>query len=264
MPLEFIEVKDANGVTHEIAVDKIGTRNYQFVKMAYGDDDAVTIVSSANPVPVTVLGGSATGTEYTQGAIDATPSGPVLMISTSGDVIQAVSPTNPMPTTMAPGSTLELTGELEISADAAVIQITPTISTVAYTAGDTLGGLLSISNAYDGIGAAAVLQSIVVFDKANQNAPIDFIFFNASGTVPANNNPFTWNTADFVKVLGRVRVASTDYLTLNSRSFASVYPIGLTLQGNATQALYVVAIVQGTPTYTSTSDLIFSFGLLRD
>ena len=264
MPLEFIEVKDANGVVHEIAVDKIGTRNYQFVKMAFGDDDAVTIASSTNPVPVTVLGGSATGTEYTQGAIDATPAGPVLMISTTGDVIQAVSPTNPLPTTMAAGSTLELTGELEISADAAIIQITPLINTVAYSVGDTIGGLMTISNAYDGIGAAAVLQSITVFDKANQSAAIDFLFFNASGTVPSNNNAFTWNSADYVKFLGRARVAAADYITLNGRAIASVYPIGLVLQGNATHALYVVAVAQGTPTYATTSDLIFSFGLLRD
>ena len=268
MALDFIEVKDANGVTHEIAVDKIGTRNYQFIKMAFGADDAVVIASDVNPVPVSVLSGSTSGVEYATGTIVATPTGKMIMFHGGGNVATAVSATNPLPITMAAGSSLELTGEIEIGADAAVLQVTPTINTTQYSVNDTIGGLLTLPNAFRApagtTGGSAVIQSISIMDKANQKAAIDFHFFSSSATIQANNNGFTWNTADFVKWEGVVSFPAATYSTLDNRGVGSLFPVGLVIYGNSTQNLFVSAVSKGTPTYTSTTDLHFNFGLLRD
>ena len=43
-----------------LATDDVGGAHYQIVKLAYGAPDSATIVSAANPLPVSDAGGSIT------------------------------------------------------------------------------------------------------------------------------------------------------------------------------------------------------------
>jgi hypothetical protein len=110
-----------------------------------------------------------------------------------------------------------------------------------------------------------VLHSVAVFDADNEKAAFDILLFDAnpSGTYTDNVAP-SWNSADYARFLGRVTIATTDYLTVNSRAVAVKTGIGLVVKANGSQNLYAVPVVSGTPLYSSTSDLTLRFGFLCD
>lgn len=143
-------------------------------------------------------------------------------------------------------------------------QVTPVINTAAYTSGDELGDLQQITNAVRYTGAAGRLLAITVLDKTQaQRAAIDVLFFDRSITVAGNNNPFAPSDADMANCLGLVAIATGDYNTAwagtPTNSFATkILATPLPFTCNAT-TLYALAVVRGTPTYTATSDLVFSY-----
>ena len=267
MAVETIEVKDANGVNQRVAVDKVGTDNVQIVKAAYGVDDTFTLVTSTSGMPVNVVAGSATGTEYTEGATDSTITGTAILWEDASDTLRAVSVAKPFPVQIASG-VLSLSGEDHmgsVGGDTAIIRPTVTISTTLYAAGDVVGGKITLTNAMRITNGTGVLQSLTVVDTDDEKAPLTFIIFGADITSPADNAAWTWNSADFSKVLGIVRVASTDYVSVGGESVATITGIGLPVVATGSTAhLYAVAVTTGTPTYGATTDFRPSFGFLRD
>jgi len=146
--------------------------------------------------------------------------------------------------------------------------ITPVVTvstTPAYTAGDTIGGAITLTNAMRITSGSGVLQSLMLFDAANQKPAGNILIFDAalSGTYTDNAAP-TWNTADFAKCLGQFPVASGDWVTVNSRGIGSVRNIGLAVAANGSQNLYAVFVTTSTPTFAATSDLTLRFTFLRD
>lgn len=150
-------------------------------------------------------------------------------------------------------------------------RVTPTVSaSSAYADGDAVGAemLIDFGIADDSIHAAFVIQSISIVDKAKQDAEIDILFFDESVTPSADNA-----TADFTDAalagnfLGVVTVAASDYADLNDNSVATIKNVGLQLKmetdgGDA--KIYAYAVTRSTPTYASTSDLVFKFDLAAD
>jgi hypothetical protein len=51
-----ISIKDASEVARPVATDEVGGRNFQWVKLAFGADGAVTVVESATGLPVAIVG----------------------------------------------------------------------------------------------------------------------------------------------------------------------------------------------------------------
>ena len=144
------------------------------------------------------------------------------------------------------------------------VQVTPTISTGIYATGDVLGTLQTISGAARFTGGGGFLRALTILDKTQaQRAAIDVLFFDRSVTVAADNAPITMSDADMANCLGFVAIATGDYNTafpgtpLNSVA-TKVLSTPLPYIVNAT-SLFAVAVVRGTPTYTSTSDLVFSY-----
>lgn len=151
-----------------------------------------------------------------------------------------------------------------------VQQQTPTISNgVAYTAGDCVGGLQTITNFGRFTGAGGMLQSVILLDKTQaQRAAIDLVFFDRTVTVAGDNNPFACSDADMAFCLGIVAIATGDYNTawagtpLNSVATKLLAtPLPLVVNGTS---LFCQAVTRGTPTYTSTSDLIFTYTWVQD
>jgi hypothetical protein len=142
-----------------------------------------------------------------------------------------------------------------------VVEVTPTVSTSAYTANDQVGGLMTLDGAAPGKGAGTVLNSIVIVDKASQAAEIDLYFFDESPTVASSDNAAADVTdAEMVdKCIGHVTVVAGDYAALAANSTACVRDIALSLKPRASTTLYCLAVTRGTPTYGSTSDLTLKF-----
>jgi len=265
--VEVIEIKDANGVSQRVYVDKIGTDNVQVVKVGFGVDDALTLATTTSGLPVNVVAGSTAGTEYTEGATDSTITGSAILWEDASDTLRAVSVAKPLPVQVASG-VVTLAGEDhigEVGGNTAIIKPTVTISTSAYTAGDVLGGKITLTNAMRKINGSGVLQSITIFDTDNEKAAMDIILFSADLTVPADNAAWAWTSADFGKVLGVVSIASTDYKTIGSEAIATISGIGLPVVATGSVAhLYAVAVLSGSPTYGATTDFRPAFHLLRD
>jgi hypothetical protein len=156
---------------------------------------------------------------------------------------------------------------------------TPTISTTpAYTSGDCLGGLQTISNAARASGAGGAINSIRILDKTQaQRAAMDLLFFSSSVSSAGDNNPAAFSDADMANCVAIVSILAGDYNTawagvpLNSVAFkpntaTATWPATMAIPYfcAAGTSLYVQAVVRGTPTYTSTTDVVFQYCLTLD
>lgn len=146
-----------------------------------------------------------------------------------------------------------------------VVQITPTISTSAYTAGDAVGGKQTIANAVRTPGTA-ILDSISITDISNQKAALEILIFNAdpSATTITDNAALAINSADITKIIARISIASGDYVAIGTLAVATVKGLGIALKAASGTTLYAAVMTTGTPTYAGTSDLTFSHGFLQD
>jgi hypothetical protein len=146
-----------------------------------------------------------------------------------------------------------------------LISVTPTITAAAYTAGKQLGGVTKVPNVAANSGGGGTLVSIAVLDKANQKSALDVLLFNASPTlISSDTATFDISDAELVsKYLARVNVPSANYKTngASTNADAVVGNIWEKVQASANALdLYIVLVSQGTPTYTSTTDLVLKLG----
>lgn len=160
------------------------------------------------------------------------------------------------------------------------IILQPTITATSYSAGQQLGGILTIPNivrqSQNYALASAELRNINILDSDNQKAAIDFWFFNQSPTITSvDHGTFAMTKANFqAQCIGAVSVG-TSYSSNGTLAVSSdAKPTSLILEipntnlqsaANAnSNNIYAVAICQGTPTYASTSSLIFQFAFYED
>lgn len=155
-----------------------------------------------------------------------------------------------------------------VGQNAKFVSATPVVSNgVAYTAGDQVGGVQTIAGALrqkrgDKTNNSAYLQTITMLDKADQAAAqFDIMFFNASPTVASTDNGAIDITDAEVlaKCIGTVTIATTDWVDTGNQKVATKNNIGLLIEGDIVD-IYALAITRGTPTYGSTSDLVFRYG----
>lgn len=81
-----------------------GTDTRAVVGLVYAASGGGVLVSVANPLPVTAVGGSS-GTEYTEGDVDTTITGRALLWEDTGDTLRAASAAKPLPVTVISGGT---------------------------------------------------------------------------------------------------------------------------------------------------------------
>jgi len=147
------------------------------------------------------------------------------------------------------------------------IKITPTVSTSpAYTAGDAVGGKETLTAALRTSNGTVILESLVLLDRANQKQPMEVIIFDAdpSAATITDNTAFVYSTDD-LKVVARISIAATDYVTLNSKAIANLRGLGVAIKGNdSSTSLYAALVTTGTPTFAATTDIQLSFGFLQD
>ncbi|HMI47741.1 MAG TPA: hypothetical protein VK481_03645 [Gemmatimonadaceae bacterium] len=157
--------------------------------------------------------------------------------------------------------------------------ITPTISNgAAYATGDCLGGLNTIANAARSTGYGGVIQSVTIIDKTQaQRAAIDILFFKDAVTSAGDNNPVAFSDADQANSAARVCVLVGSYNTAwPGTPLNSVAYLPDTMAANyvgpkmeipyicAATTLYMQLVVRGTPTYTSTQDIIVILNCVLD
>ena len=135
-------------------------------------------------------------------------------------------------------------------------------NTDAYTAGDLIGGKLTLSSAYPSAAQEPYLHSITVQDLDSQAAELDFIFFDAdpAATTFTNNAALDIADADLPKIIGFATLTASDYCAFADNSVGTVGNLGIVCKP-AGSTLYAAIVARGTPTY-SASGLSVAFGFV--
>jgi hypothetical protein len=154
-----------------------------------------------------------------------------------------------------------------------VIEATPTIDTSAYSVGDQLGGVMTFSTVADDTVKSGAILSIAIIDKIGQNSAIDIIFFNKNPTITSvDNAALDISDAEMAdKAIAVARIDTSEYVSLNTNSISTIYQVGILLQpkkhhldNHDGKNFYAIMRCNGTPTYTSTTDLTVKIGILLD
>ena len=157
-----------------------------------------------------------------------------------------------------------------VSGGMSVVSVTPTITATAYnaTTKNSVGGKQTLTGAVSSLTGIAILQSVLVTDKANQKAPLMILLFDSdpSAGTYTDNGQVNLST-DISKVIRRINVTAGDYETIDNSgtdyAVAEIGPISKLVKAASGTSLYAVIVTTGTPTYTSTSDLTVRFGFMQ-
>jgi len=139
------------------------------------------------------------------------------------------------------------------------IKIAPALSTSAYAAGESVGGIQTLTDACrpDNVGE---LVSLLILDRANQKAPLDILIFDSNPTAAtaADSSTFAWSTAD-AQLVAHIAIATGDYVSVASEAIAHKTSLGFVITSVGSANLYAVVVTTGTPTYAVNS-LQFNWG----
>ncbi len=133
---------------------------------------------------------------------------------------------------------------------------TPSTSTTpAYTAKDAIGSLLTFSNAARTSGGSVAVEAVQIVDKGQQMSAIDLILFDRSITAPTDNAIFNPSDTEATYCVGGFQILGSDYADFSTNSIAALTDLELVCTLNGTD-LFGVLVARGTPTYTSTTDIV--------
>lgn len=145
-----------------------------------------------------------------------------------------------------------------------VVKVALVVSTTpAYTAGDNVGGLITIASAVRASGGLAILASIQLLDRANQK-PVGTIYIfdaNPAAATITDNAAFVFSTDD-LKVVAQIPVSTSDWVTTNSKASANLSSLSREIQTASGTTLYAAFVTTGTPTFVATTDMQMVFGFI--
>jgi hypothetical protein len=149
-----------------------------------------------------------------------------------------------------------------------LIDVTPTLDTSAYSSGDRVGTVHTITGAGPMGFNAAVLESITVIDKDAQGVALTVLFFESLPTVAsADNAAIDLSDANAAKCIGHLSIATGDYVSTASNKIACKVPaVGIPLtpgRAGVQETIYAVVVSGGAPTYTA-SGLTFRYSFRWD
>lgn len=142
---------------------------------------------------------------------------------------------------------------LPVATPVSHVDVTLSLDTSAYTAGDVLADTQVVTNAMRANDSLGILQSVVAIDEDDQGAAFDLHFFSANGSLGTENAAPSTADADARTWLGKVSIGTGDWIDLGGVRVASIANIGLAVKpASGTRNLYVGVINgSGTPTYTA-------------
>jgi hypothetical protein len=153
-----------------------------------------------------------------------------------------------------------------VGGEIGVVSASPTVTASAYSAGQTLGVLLTFSGIARAADKSFVLQAVTLQSKAAQTGiPIDLVLFNAtpSGSTITDRTAVAIVAADYAKAIARVSL--TDWTGLGTASFAQALNLGLPIfPVSGTADIYGLLIARAAITPASTSDFTVVLRALRN
>lgn len=134
-----------------------------------------------------------------------------------------------------------------------IVRVTPTITAGSYTTGKALGGLLTFTNLFSGMGATII--NACISDKANQKIAVDLLLFDQSITATADAATLAISTSDQLKAIGHISFVAGDYITVGTGAIATKGNLWLAARTAVDNNIYGQLVIRGSATYVSTSDI---------
>lgn len=177
----------------------------------------------------------------------------------------SIKPASVAPVASDPALVVALSpnGAVSIAPSTTDVSETPAVTASAYSSGYVLGGIMTFANLLASSSFNGVLQSIAAkFKGTVVTGSLEVAIFKAppsNGTYNDHAAP-AWNSADMANLVG-VYTLSSPNSKLGTMTVYNLDGIGKALVG-ASQSLYAVVIVDGTPTPASTSDFTLELSVL--
>lgn len=139
---------------------------------------------------------------------------------------------------------------------------TVTPGTVAHTAADVVGGLLTFDMAAGGAKVSGGrIEWAALADDDNEGAALELYLFDSEPTSIAANAAGTLAAADLRRICGQVSFGTADYVTINSMKACFKRDLQLPF---AADKLYGYLICTGTPTYAAAKTLAVRLGVTSE
>lgn len=139
------------------------------------------------------------------------------------------------------------------------VVIRPTITISAspdYSAGDSIGGIVTLSSVMYASGRSAKLTSLTLKENGGQAPALTCIFFRATpsdGTY-TDNAAIVWGSGDSANMIGAVEVVAGDWYTVASKSVATLAGLDQ-IHGAAASDLFLIIVADGAYNAGGASDL---------
>lgn len=163
------------------------------------------------------------------------------------------------------GQTYVRSGGFDIS-----IASTPTVQNAAYSSGNAIGGLQTVPFFRTVGQPTGILNNISVASKGGSTTAITLYIFEANPTASTctDKSAFSLNAADVSKLVTTIPVVLTPAVVGagTTTTFAS-QQLPLSIRNSETAValnFYVCAVVGGSVTPASTTDLVFKFAGIQD
>jgi len=176
--------------------------------------------------------------------------------TTNGSNCIGVGTSTPMPVTGNSGGF-----DIEVSN-------TPTVQNAAYSSGNAIGGLQTISFFRSASQPSGILNNIAVWSKGGSTTAITLYIFtaNPSASTCTDRVAFSLNSADVAKLAATIAPVLTPAVVGSGTAVTSASqqsPIAIKNTEGALN-IYVCAVVGGSVTPASTTDLVFKFAGIQD
>ena len=187
-------------------------------------------------------------------------------VAISGTPSVAVSTLPALPAGSNAIGTVGVTSLSAIGQRTIAVQVTPTVQAASYIAGQTIGGLLTLSSAVrSGVGTG-YLQSVTVTFSSGVQPQVDVVIFSAapgSSTV-TDKTQIAVASADVTKVLGVAHITDCSLLGTAAPAACVTGRQNLPVVAASGTSLYAAIVARASATLTSVSDMTVTFSLTVD
>lgn len=143
------------------------------------------------------------------------------------------------------------------------VKVALTVTAALYTAGNSIGGKITIADAVRISGGVSILAGIHLLDRANQKPVGTIYIFDAdpSAATLTDKTAFVFSTDD-LKVVATIPVAAADWITTNSKATAHLRSLAAEVQAASGTTLYAAFVTTSAPTFAATTDMQAVFDLV--
>ncbi len=208
-------------------------------------------VSAANPLPVT--GG---GVAFPIG-VAGTPNAGVL-------TVQGIAGGTAQPVVLTAGTAQA--GLVTAGGFTSTVQVTPTVQIAAYTAGQCVGGLITLANAARVAAGSGLIQAVTASFISGVVPSLDIIFFNANptGSTTTDKTALAIATADLGKIIGIMHLTDATLLGATTPSWMQSEQQAMPFKLPSGTSLFASVVTRTGITLVSVADMTVSANLLQD